>query len=252
MKSCNHNYQIFNQNCNSKFLLLCDHASNHIPKCISETQLGLDDVDLNRHIAYDLGAKEIAIELSEFLEAPLILSNFSRLVIDPNRSLEDPTSIMQIYDGTIIPGNLHLSKAKVYSRQTHFYNSYHNAISKFITAKKKQDITPCIVSIHSFSPQLKFEGPRPWHIGVLWNRDTRLSDLFIKELEKYNDICIGKNEPYSGDLEGDTLSKHGTTNNLPNILIEFRNDLIADKTGQKKWGEIVGKVLTKSVYRLQE
>ena len=191
MKSHNLNYQLFNQNCNSKFLLLCDHATNRIPKHISKTQLGLTDEQLEQHIAFDLGAKGTAIELSKNLSAPLITSNFSRLVIDPNRSTKDPTSVMQIYDGIIIRGNLNLSKTQLNCRRKNFYDPYHKEISSFIENKINENLAPCLVSIHSFTPQLHLGSIRPWHIGVLWGKDMRLSDLVINELNKFNDICVG-------------------------------------------------------------
>ena len=252
MKSSPHNYQFFNKQCNSKFLLLCDHASNHIPKYISKTNLGLKDKDLNRHIAYDIGAKGTALELSTYLKAPLISANFSRLVIDPNRSQEDPTSIMQIYDGTIITGNCNLSETQLNERKKTFYEPYHNTISDFIKNKKKENLTVCLVSIHSFTPQLNLKSPRPWHIGILWDRDTRMSNLVIQEFSKYENICVGQNKPYTGNLKGDTLSQHGTCNKLPHVLIEIRNDLIITKREQKKWAKIIGKVLQKCIVKLKE
>lgn len=252
MKSHNLNYQLFNQNCNSKFLILCDHASNRVPNYISKTQLGLTKEQLNQHIAFDLGAKGTAIELSKNLSAPLITSNFSRLVIDPNRATKDPTSVMQIYDGIIIKGNLNLSKTQLTCRRKNFYHAYHREIANFIQNKIKEDLAPCLVSIHSFTPQLHLGAIRPWHIGVLWDKDTRLSNLVINELKKYNDICVGKNKPYAGNLKGDTLSKHGTSNKLLHVLIEIRNDLISDVLGQKKWAKIIELVLRKSIKKIKE
>ena len=250
MKAQSSSYQIFNKNCNSKFLLLCDHATNRIPSDISTTNLGLSKKDLNRHIAYDIGALKTAFELSKFLEAPLISSNFSRLVIDVNRSTEDPTSIMQIYDGAIIPGNCNLSEAEINCRHTKFYDPYHNIIAKFIKQRKILSLPTCLVSIHSFTPKLKFQRSRPWHIGILWDRDTRMSELVLKELAKYKTICIGRNKPYSGKLKGDTLSQHGTSNKLLHVLIEIRNDLITDTLGQKKWSKVLGTVLMKSIQQI--
>ena len=243
MKYYDSNYQIFNQNYKSKFLLLCDHATNRIPQFISKTQLGLSNKELNQHISYDIGAKELALKLAEYLRAPLVLSNFSRLVIDPNRSTKDPTSIMQIYDGTIISGNRNLSKKQVKDRKINFYDVYHEAISRFI----KNNSPSCIVSIHSFTPQLNMQPPRPWHVGVLWNKDRRMSDLVINEFMNYKEVCLGKNKPYSGNLNGDTLSRHGTSNNLLQVLLEVRNDLINDSVGQEKWAQTLGIVLKKSI-----
>ena len=213
------NYQIMNQNCNSKFVLLCDHATNRIPKFISKTRLGLK-------------------------------SNFSRLIIDPNRSKDDPTSIMQIYDQILISGNCNLSKTEIRDRKRSFYDVYHGAISTFL--KKKKGLTSYLVSLHSFTPKLNLEQQRPWHVGVLWGEDRRMADLVIDELEKYKEICVGKNKPYSGNLKGDTLSKHGISNKLPHVLLEIRNDLISDSVGQKKWALIIKRVLINSILKLEE
>ena len=252
MTSIDLNYQLFNHNCNSKFLLLCDHATNRIPKQISENQLGLTNEQLSQHIAFDIGAKSTAVELSKNLAAPLIASNFSRLVIDPNRSIGDPTSIMQIYDGTIISGNIGLSKAQLTDRRINFYDAYHRKISNFIKEKKESKLAPCLISIHSFTPQLK-KGPlRPWHIGVLWDKDKRLATEVINEFTKLKKICVGENKPYTGNLNGDTLSRHGTSNKLLHVLIEIRNDLISNFEGQKKWAAIIGMVLKKSLKKLEE
>ena len=130
---------------------------------------------------------------------------------------------------------LQLSKAEINYRRKQFYDPYHNAISKFLKERKKKKSFVCIVSIHSFTPKLNSQDPRPWHIGILWDRDKRISDLLLQDLKKNKDICIGENKPYSGNLVGDTLYQHGTSNNIPHVLIEFRNDLINSKFGQKKW-----------------
>ena len=250
MDSYDRNYQIFNRNCNSKFLLLCDHATNRIPISISKTHLGLTESELGRHIAYDIGAKETAIQIAKEMNAPLIYTDYSRLIIDPNRSKRDPTSIMQIYDGSIIPGNLKLSKAQILHRRKHFYDPYHNAISKFVKDKKHNSLSVCIVSIHSFTPKLNLQKSRPWHIGVLWNRDRRMSDLVIQDLKKNKKICVGENEPYAGNLIGDTLFRHGTANKIPHVLIELRSDLINSRPGQQNWAKRISITLNNSYSKL--
>ena len=252
MKSSEDAYQIFDQNYNSKFLILCDHATNRIPMSVSKTQLGLKSKELQRHIAYDIGAKDTALNLGKILGAPLITTNYSRLVIDPNRSKEDPTSIMQIYDGAIIKGNCNLTPEQVTLRQKLFYDPYHNAIANFLKKKQRKKITPCIVSIHSFTPQLNQYTPRPWHIGILWGKDTRMSNAVLSEFTKFKDIRVGENQPYSGNLNGDTLSKHGIYNNLLHVLIEIRNDLIDHKGGQIKWAKIIKTVLNRSIKQIKE
>ena len=243
-------YQIINQNYNSNLLILCDHATNRIPKTVSERGLGLDDSDLKRHIAYDLGAKKTAGLISKNLNATMICTNFSRLVIDPNRSEKDPTLIMQLYDGIIISENINLSQKQIEFRKEKFYKPYHSAIQKFIRNHKKLSDLLYIVSIHSFNPTIKSGGKRPWHVGVLWDKDTRLSGLIIEHLSKDSNICIGRNQPYSGTLPGDTLSKHAEKKNIPNVLIEIRNDLILNKTTQIQWARKLSTILRTCVERL--
>ena len=250
MKSCDFTYQIFNQNCNSKFLLLCDHATNRVPKSISKKNLGLPKSELERHIAYDIGAKKRAIQLATQINAPLIYTDYSRLIIDPNRSKRDPTSIMKIYDGSIIPENLKLSIAQIKHRREQFYDPYHKAIAQFLNKKKEKKTFVCIVSIHSFTPKLNLQDPRPWHIGILWDQDRRMSELIIQDLKRNKEICIGENKPYSGNLIGDTLFQHGTSNNIPHVLIELRNDLINNKLGQNKWVKIISATLNSCIEKL--
>ena len=247
----NNSYQIFNQNCNSKILLLCDHATNTIPSCISKTKLCLTPKELNSHIAFDPGAKDTTLKLSHILRSPMIATQFSRLVIDPNRSSDDPTSIMQIYDGSIIPENIGLSEKQITVRKKKFYQPYHNKISQMLDSKILFGSFICIVSIHSFTPKLKFKDLRPWEIGILWDEDTRMSEPLIKELEKHKNICIGKNKPYSGSLQGDTLNKHGTRNKIPHVLIEIRNDLINSSIGQDKWALILANALKSVVKKIE-
>ena len=230
--------------------MLCDHASNRIPKSISKNGLLLNRKELESHIAFDLGAKETALILSEKLKSPLITTNFSRLVIDPNRSINDPTSIMQIYDGSIISGNVGLDEKQIFDRQKNFYDPYHKKIKEFLRFKKLSGSFVCIVSIHSFTPQLKFHPPRPWDIGILWDKDTRISEPLIKELKKLEGLCIGENKPYAGTLKGDTLNRHGEKNNIPHVLIEIRNDLILGVSGKKKWASLLADALNKTIEAL--
>ena len=243
-------YQIFNETADSSILLLCDHATNIVPKTISNDYLGLSLKELQRHIAYDIGALKTAKKISKLLKAPLISTRFSRLIIDPNRSKSDPTLIMQIYDGSIIPGNLNLSKDQINFRIRNYYDPYHRTISKFLLEKKSKDKPIFIVSIHSFNPQLRGKKLRPWHIGILWDQDTRLSNVLIKNLKKYENVCIGKNQPYSGSLIGDTMHRHGTINKIPHGLIEIRNDLIESSEGQKKWSDILALIINESIIQL--
>lgn len=215
----------------SQFICMCDHASNYIPAEICTDNLGLPNSEMRRHIAYDIGAAGLTTALAEELNGAAILSHFSRLLIDPNRGEDDPTLIMQLYDGTIIPGNRRLNEAERQRRKKTFYHPYHHAAAALIAARAQ----PIIVSIHSFTPQLSGRGKRPWHVGILYAEDRRLSDPLLARLQAESDICTGDNQPYRGDLEGDSMQRHGIRNAHPHVLIEIRNDLIDDAPSQRRW-----------------
>ena len=234
-----------NENIQSNFLIICDHASNKIPS--KYKNLGLSSDVLATHIAYDIGVKEVATHIAEKLKCPLVMSNFSRLLIDANRGIDDPTLIMKVSDGKIIEGNKNISflndcKEKK-KRITNYYNAYHNKISEIIDRSLKKNITPAIISIHSFTPI--FGGKkRSTELGILWDSDNRLPDIFFSYLNKnYKDISIGNNKPYSGRMKNDTLYRHGTKKGLSNILIEIRQDLIINSKAQKKFSNLISQPL---------
>ncbi|MGD9501132.1 MAG: DUF1244 domain-containing protein [Methyloceanibacter sp.] len=213
-------------------LILCDHAENTIPPGFD--RLGLKEQDLHRHIAYDLGAAAVAERLAELLGAPAVLSCFSRLLIDPNRGLDDPTLTMQLSDGLIVPGNAGLDEEALNFRIETFYKPYHQAIARAVDAAIAQGKPPVIVSIHSFTQAWKGVH-RPWAVGVLWDKDPRLAVPLLKALRAIPGIEVGDNVPYSGQLKGDTLYQHGTSRGLGHALIELRQDLILGAEGQAEW-----------------
>lgn len=215
----------------SRWVVTCDHASNRVPPEVGG-DLGLPVQDMARHIAYDVGAAGVARTLGAALDAPVILSNFSRLVIDPNRGEDDPTLLMKIYDGSIIPANRAADAAEVERRLSLFHRPYHRAIEGLIATRN----APVIVAIHSFTPQLRGRAPRPWHVGVLYAGDTRLALPLLARLNAEPDLCVGDNEPYSGHLPGDALYRHGVETGHPHVLIEVRNDLIETAEAQRAWG----------------
>jgi predicted N-formylglutamate amidohydrolase len=223
-------------------LILCDHAENTIPAAYGI--LGLRPEDLNRHIAYDLGAAGVAERLAEALGAPALLSRFSRLLIDPNRGLDDPTLIMQISDGLIVPGNTGLDEAAVAARINRYYAPYHQAAERAIDAAISAGKPPVIVSVHSFTQAWK-GAPRPWSVGVLWDKDPRLALPLLEGLRAIRGIEVGDNVPYSGQLKGDTLYRHGTGRGLAHALIEVRQDLILGPDGQAEWAMRLADVLRK-------
>lgn len=224
-------FHTFNENQNSDFLILCDHASNLIPSCIKDGSLGISEENLNRHIAYDIGASGLSKELGKQLKSPVILSNFSRLVIDPNRGEDDPTLIMQLYDGTIIDGNREISNDDRENRLNRCYRPYHSEITRLISYQND----PILISIHSFTPKLKNGFNRPWHVGILYSKDRRFAQPLLNYFNNLDDVNCGDNEPYRGDLVGDTMFRHALNGDRLHVLIEVRNDLICSASDQLIW-----------------
>ncbi len=216
----------------SPWLIACDHASNHVPSETGGGSLGLSEAEMARHIAYDVGAAGVTRHLADLLGAPAILGRFSRLVIDPNRGEDDPTLIMKLYDGTIVPGNRHIDVIERERRLEAYYRPYHAAYAE-LAARRPATI---IVAVHSFTPRLKSRAPRPWHIGILraeW--DQRFSRPLLELLRAEDDLCVGENQPYAGHLPGDAVDRHALIPGRPNALIELRHDLITDPVGQHGW-----------------
>ncbi len=221
----------------SPFLLLCDHASNHVPEAVNGGSLGLPDRDMERHIAYDVGAAGVTRRLAEHLGSVAVMSCFSRLVIDPNRGIDDPTLLMRLYDGSIIPANRNVDEVEINRRKSLFYDPYHAAIEAQIEMIRARGQVPHLISIHSFTKKLAGKPDRPWEIGILWDRDGRLAEPLIAALKADGSLCVGDNEPYSGQLQGDCMYRHGTARGNPHVLIEIRNDLIAEEAGQWAWAD---------------
>lgn len=231
----------------NRWLITCDHATNRIPKSVGEGCLGLTRDDMERHIAYDVGAAGVSRYLSGILNSSAILSNFSRLVIDPNRGEFDPTVLMRLYDGSIIPGNRHADQDEKERRLNAFHRPYHNALADI--ADRRNDTI--IVSVHSFTPKLKGKTTRPWQIGVLHSDDRSFSEPLMKRLMQENDLTIGDNQPYSGYLPGDAIDRHGRSFERPHVLIEIRNDLIMYDDGQRAWAERLAPILIETLNKTQ-
>jgi len=227
-------FEIISGDFRKGLVLICDHASNEVPD--DYNQLGLDREVLHRHIGYDVGAGALTRALSALTEAPAVLSRFSRLLIDPNRGPDDPTLLMQISDGHIIPGNRSLSAEEVRRRRRRFYDPYHNAIDDMMASAMASGTIPALLSIHSYTPRWRGVD-RPWHAGVLWDRDPRLAVPLIDALREDGDLVVGDNEPYSGKLEGDTMYRHGTVRGIAHALLEVRQDLIDTDDGVARWAQ---------------
>lgn len=217
----------------SGHIILCDHATNIVPDCVGGGSLGLAQSDMDRHIAFDIGALGVSQALGELLDAPVLHTRFSRLVIDPNRSEDDPTALMRLYDGSLIPANRHADQTEKERRLEKFHRPYHNAVGTLVA----NTFDPIVTSVHSFTPRLNGRAPRPWQVGILFNRDQRLSDPLIASLSKEPDLTVGANEPYTGALEGDTMERHALTHGHLHVLLEIRNDLIETPAQQRAWAE---------------
>jgi predicted N-formylglutamate amidohydrolase len=239
-------YKIVGEDRPGRWLVTCDHATNRVPPDLAGGDLGIDAADMQRHIAYDVGAAGLTLALAERLNSPAILSDFSRLVIDPNRGEDDPTLVMQLYDGTIIPANRSVDAVEVERRLATLYRPYHDAYAAL--AARQPDTV--IVAVHSFTPCLRGRSPRPWEVGVLYSHlDARLSLPLIDGLRDLPGLCIGDNEPYAGHLPGDAIERHALRPGRHNTLIELRNDLIADEVTQTAWAARLAPVLEAALLR---
>jgi predicted N-formylglutamate amidohydrolase len=224
----------------SRWLVTCDHARNTVPDWVAGGDLGITAADMTRHIAYDVGALGLSQALAEQMDAPLIASEFSRLVIDPNRGEDDPTLVMQLYDGTIIPANRVASPAQIEERLERLHRPYHDAYAKL--AARREDTVIC--AVHSYTPKLRGRELRPWHVGVLHApADSRLALPLIARLRAEADLCVGDNEPYLGHLGGDSIDRHALQKGRPNVLIELRNDLIETPEQQVQWAARLAPIL---------
>ncbi|MBV7408369.1 N-formylglutamate amidohydrolase [Maritimibacter sp. DP1N21-5] len=226
-----HPFHTFGADRTGRWLITCDHAQNFVPEAVAGGDLGIAPEDMARHIAFDPGAAGVSLALGELLDASVVCSNFSRLVIDPNRGEDDPTLVMKLYDGTIIPANRHADAAEVQRRLNLCYRPYHQEVARL--AARREDTLYC--AVHSFTRQLRGRDPRPWQVGVLFARDERLTAPLIALLEAEGDLCVGANEPYGGHLDGDSVDRHAIRHNRPNVLVEVRNDLIRTEDQQRQW-----------------
>lgn len=204
-------------------ILVCDHAYNRIPPAYGD--LGLPESAFARHIGYDIGAHDVTVELARLTGAPAVMATFSRLLVDPNRGEDDPTVVMRLSDGTIIPGNNPMSVDEVERRLANYHRPYHRAVDAAIDAALERGVAPALFAVHSFTPIWRGIA-RPWEVGLLWDSDPRLIEPMLAALRAEGDLTVGDNEPYNGALRNDTMYRHGTARGLAHCLIELRQDLI--------------------------
>jgi predicted N-formylglutamate amidohydrolase len=224
----------------SPFLLTCDHYGRLIPRALGD--LGLPTSELSRHIAWDIGIAGVAHALSKQLDAHLVAQRYSRLVIDCNRPPQAPSSIPRISEATTIPGNEALGRDAAEARRRAIFDPYHGRIAEVIDRRVAEGIPTVLVSLHSFTPV--YAGiARPWHVGTLYQRDTRLPPLLLKLLRSEEGLVVGDNEPYAVSNETDyTIPVHGEARGLMNSGIEIRQDLIAGPAGQRQWADRLARI----------
>jgi predicted N-formylglutamate amidohydrolase len=224
----------------SPFLLTCDHYGRLIPRMLGD--LGMPADELTRHIAWDIGIAGVAEALSKHLDAHLVAQRYSRLVIDCNRPPAAPSSIPRISEATMIPGNQGLERDAAEARRQGIFDPYHRRIREVIGQRLREGMPTVLVSLHSFTPV--YAGvARPWHVGALYHRDTRLPPLLLKLLRAESDLVVGDNEPYAVSDETDyTIPVHGEARGLMNSGIEIRQDLIADQAGERQWAERLARI----------
>jgi len=232
-------FEIINRDGTAPLLLVCDHASRVVPERLG--RLGLDDAVFERHIAYDIGAAQVSRHLSEHLDAPLVLAGFSRLVIDLNRPLGHPDSIVEESDDTPVPGNQGLNETAKRQRIRELFEPYHDAVNRALARIWERGKPPAIFSVHSFSPGYG-EKPRPWDIGVLWNRDPRIAVPLMEKLEARG-LNVGDNEPYSGQHLAYTIDMHGGSAGLANCVVEINQDQVRDAAGIGRWSTMLEEIM---------
>ncbi|MDP2332493.1 MAG: N-formylglutamate amidohydrolase [Reyranella sp.] len=224
-------FSLFNEKGKAPLLLLCDHASKIIPRALGD--LGISEDELARHIGWDIGGLDAAIELASALDAPLVSSGFSRLVIDCNRWPGGEGSIPEISDGILVPANRDLTKEQVDARAEACFWPYHREVDRHLDRMTAGGRPIALLVIHSFTPEMN-GFPRPWHVGVLWNDDPRLPEPLLAELRRDPSLVVGDNEPYSARASYEyTLNAHARRRKLPHCSLEVRQDLI-DSSGEAR------------------
>lgn len=228
-------YAVINPDGASPYLLLCEHASNRIPRALGE--LGLPEAERQRHIAWDIGVSALSQYLSRALDAPLFMTNYSRLVIDCNRPLGVPSAIPEMSETTEIPGNLDLTDAERQQRIDTLFTPFADAVARRLDHLQEEGKRPFVVGIHSFTP-VYFGKQRPWHAGILYGEAAGFGQALICELQSEAALTIGDNEPYNIHPDEDyTVPVHADDRGLPGALIEVRHDLIDTFSGVSEWGE---------------
>jgi predicted N-formylglutamate amidohydrolase len=237
-----------NEHGRSPFLIVADHAGNSIPRALG--RLGVSETECERHIAWDIGSGAVCHIVADALDATVIQQNYSRLVIDCNRTPGSEPSIPKTGEFTPVPGNVGLSEDRKATRAREIFRPYHDRIEAELDLRRKAGRPDALIAMHSFTPVFKGLA-RPWHVGVLYNRDTRFAHLLMALLKRKEGLVVGDNEPYGvTDASDYTIPVHGERRGLPHVAIEVRHDLIANDNGQRAWAPLLARLLPQSYQEL--
>jgi predicted N-formylglutamate amidohydrolase len=233
--------EVLNQTGRSDIVLLCEHASNHIPA--EYARLGLDAHHLERHIAWDLGAAELTRRLSARLDAPSFLGTYSRLLLDLNRPLGSPGSIPTRSEDTDIPGNADVGNVEAERRAQRMFIPFHDRVAGYLDARARNGLPTRIVTTHSFTPV--FLGvSRPWHAGVLFDRASNFGEAILSGLREDGSLNVAANVPYIISRDADyAVPVHGDDRGLDAVLIEIRQNLVCDSEGIERWTDRLARAL---------
>jgi predicted N-formylglutamate amidohydrolase len=241
-------FTIDNENGRSPLLIVADHAGRHFPRRLGS--LGLSNGECERHIAWDVGVGAVCCLIGTALDAVVVRQNYSRLVIDCNRTPGSATSILDLSELTPVPGNFGLSKRHKLARVREIFQPYHDRIATELDRRREAARPTALISLHSFTPVFE-TAARPWHVGVLYNRDPRFADILIELLHREEGVVVGDNEPYSvTDASDYTVPVHGEQRGLHHVALEIRQDLIADEAGQRTWAALFARLLPEAFQRL--
>lgn len=222
-------------------VIVCDHASRAFPRAFD--RLGLEELPSWQHIAWDIGAGELARGISNLLDAPAVLTGYSRLVVDCNRRPEDPEAFRVESDGWVIPGNQGLTEFERRVRLACFFDPYHEAVAAMLAGFRARGVVPLVISVHTFTPEMAGFA-RPWHVGVLWDKDEPSARRLIDGLRAVEGLVVGDNEPYSGKHPCDySIDHHAEEAGLPHLCIEVRQDQLESPAGTERWVRLLGRLI---------
>ncbi len=234
-----HPLEVFNEAARSQYLIVCEHAGKRIPRSLGT--MGLSEEDRCRHIAWDIGAKAVAVALSEILAAPLFTQRYSRLVCDCNRQPGVSAFTPDISEATAIPGNRNLSEEDKQARADEIFWPFHDAITVALDARQEKGLPTKLITVHTFTP-VYLGRSRPWEIGVLFNRDRGFAPAIARWLQDSTELCVGVNEPYAvGDETDYAIPVHGERRGIPCVEFEIRNDLITGRAEARSWANLIAR-----------